>query len=1360
VSASTPPAPGAAPGAPLSAMQQAIVDIRALRGRLEASEGRMKSPVAIVGMSCRFPGGADTLDRFWDLLDNGVDAIAELPTDRWDVAQYYDPDPDAPAKMSARFGGFLTDVDAFDAEFFGISDREAVSVDPQHRLLLEAGWSALEDAGFAAESIFGSNTGVFVGISSFDYASLRGQMGDPAQVDAYHATGVSHAAGGGRLSYYFGLQGPSVSLDTACSSSLVALHLACQSLRSGECNAALAGGINLILSPDAHVTLSKAKMLAPDGRCKAFDAAADGFVRSEGCGMLVLKRLDDALRDGDRIHAVIKGSACNQDGRSSGLSAPNGPSQTAVVKAAWAAAGVAPDDIDYIEAHGTGTALGDPIEAGALDAALKAAAPGHRVSIGSVKTNLGHMEAAAGVGGVIKTALAMQRERIPASLHFKQGSPNIDWASSKLDVVAETTTWPRANRPRRAGVSSFGFSGTNVHMVIEEAPLPPATGPVSSTRILAISAMQPNSLRAVAKQLAQSLRAIQHQPAAWASFTHSLNARRSHFPVRAAFVASSPEEAIAHLEAFGADAAPHNMLVGSADLMRPPALGMVFGDVPGPISDPRSDALYASSQVFRNAVDACPAIGAAGSAIERDGRSFAIQWGLAQTWQAWSTEPVSLRGDGVGAFVVACVAGMLNLGDALALVAARRAYLEADTASETAMLASYQSLLATLSFASPRLSGTSLNQDYWHKEIVAAKTGIALPLNLGRSEDVILLDLTPNAVPALDRLTCATGASLRTAMLEAVAALYIRGGQIAWRLVEEPAPGRALDLPGYPWDRRRYWFPKMRPNGREQGWPAIVSATSKQADQTPIDMHLHSYGDKYRALANLAAAYIIQTLGTLGALDQADATLSAERLVSDYGVLPLYRQLMSIWLNRLADAGTLLRQDDLFVTSGLLIPEPVEPYIEAAEPVFAEERIMLDYITGCGAVLTQVVRGEVNALETLFPKGSIELAERIYHQAALSRYFNAIAGAAAGAFAAEHHGPIRALEVGGGTGGVTGSILSALPAGRTRYTFSDVSAYFFEPAAKRFADFDFVDFAVLDLEQSPEAQGFRTGSYDLIVAANVLHATADLGETLDLVRSLLAPGGALLLYEVTHPPAYFDISIALIEGWQKSSDNIRTVGPLIDTDTWRALLTDHGFDLVEAWPRTTSPAELLGSHVFMARATGTAGVQPGDVVQGTAATFTLSTQATPDDPVLTELADAPDSEHRNILTEFVRRRVASVLKRPEGSDVPADRRLMDLGLDSLMALELRTALATSLGFDSLPSTLMFDYPSITEIAGFLLTRIHGDGDADASIAAPNRVPVFADTGPQLTQDDVDELSDAQVEALLAERLGSPAGDGL
>jgi amino acid adenylation domain-containing protein len=456
----------------LSPLKRAYLAIEDLQARLAAagSEGS-RDPVAIVGLACRFPGGADTPAAFWELLRAGRDAVTRVPADRWPADVFFDDDPAAPGKMSARHGGFLPGIEDFDAAFFGISPREAASMDPQHRLLLEVAREALTASGQWRERLAPNPMGVFIGITSAEHGPMKLAADGVAALDAYHLTGNSLNAAAGRLAFVFGLHGPCLAVDTACSSSLVALHLAVQSLRTGDCETALAGGVNLILSPLGSLALTKGGVLSSDGRSKAFDAAADGMVRGEGCGLVVLKKLSAARRDGDRVLAVIRGSGVNQDGPSSGLTVPNGPAQEALLRTVLGASRTPADAVDYVEAHGTGTALGDPIEVGALGAVYGAGRAADRpLWIGSVKTNLGHLESAAGIAGVIKVVLALNHDALPASLHFHRPSPHIDWAHLPVRVPTTLQPWQRGDRPRLAAVSAFGFSGTNAHVLLEESP--------------------------------------------------------------------------------------------------------------------------------------------------------------------------------------------------------------------------------------------------------------------------------------------------------------------------------------------------------------------------------------------------------------------------------------------------------------------------------------------------------------------------------------------------------------------------------------------------------------------------------------------------------------------------------------------------------------------------------------------------------------------------------------------------------------------------------------------------------------------------------------------------------------------------
>ena len=677
----------------LTPLKRAFLAIEELQARLAAAEQARHEPIAIIGIGCRLPGGADDPDGLWALLRDGVDAISEVPADRWDIDEYYDPDPTTPGKMSTRHGGFLRDVDRFDARFFGISPREAAAMDPQQRLLLEVTWEALEHAGQAPAELMGSRTGVFVGIGTGDYAQLTlGRQGIEG-LGAYYASGIAHSIASGRISYTLGLQGPSVSLDTACSSSLVAVHLAVQSLRAGESDLSLAGGVNLMLGPEMTITLSKYQMMAPDGRCKFAAASADGYVRAEGCVVVALKRLSDAQAAGDRILAVIRGSAVSQDGASSGLTAPNGPAQEAVIRAALADGGVAPNDVSYVEAHGTGTALGDPMELQALGAVYGIDRPADQpLIVGSLKSNVGHMEAAAGVGGLVKLAVMLQHGAIPASLHVSEPSPHIAWDELPVTVPVALQPWPAADGRRRAGLSSFGFSGTNVHLVVESAPPAPPEAAVDGRplHVLTLSARSDAALADLAARYAEQLG---RQPAPdLAEVALTAGAGRSHFPHRLAAVAPDAEAAAGQLVAYAAGEQAPGLVAGTVERSDPPKMAFLFGGQGAQYAG-MGRSLYSTQPAFRAALDRCADIlddrlprplldllfaepgSDAARLLDQTGCTqpalVALEYALAELWRSWNVTPAAVLGHSVGEYTAAIVAGVLSLEDGLLLVAER-----------------------------------------------------------------------------------------------------------------------------------------------------------------------------------------------------------------------------------------------------------------------------------------------------------------------------------------------------------------------------------------------------------------------------------------------------------------------------------------------------------------------------------------------------------------------------------------------------------------------------------------------------------------------------------------------------------------
>ena len=665
----------------LSPTKRALVALQEMQAKLTEQERARTEPIAIVGMGCRFPGSASP-DEFWQLLHSGTDAIRE--PGRWDMEDFFDPVPGRPGKMYVRQGGYLDSVDQFDPLFFGIAPREAVSMDPQQRLLLEVGWEALETAGYVPKSLMGSDTGLFVGIMNLDYFQLAA---NPEIVDTHTASGNAFSVAAGRLSYTFGFQGPSMAVDTACSSSLVAVHLACQSLRSQECSMALAAGVNLILTPAVTINECQARMLSPDGHCKTFDEKADGYARGEGCGVVVLKRLSDAITDDDNILAVIRGSAINQDGRSGGLTVPNGPAQQAVIRRALANAGVQPAEVSYVEAHGTGTALGDPIELRALNAVYGANREARPLMVGSVKTNFGHLESAAGVSGLIKLVLSLQHREIPPHLNFETPSSQIPWDEFAIQIPTQPTVWEPIGDKYIAGLSSFGFSGTNAHILVEAAPDRPVA---QSDRpaLLTLSAKSEAALDDLVKAYGDHL--ARHSEQSLADICYTAQVGRSAFDYRLSVVAASKADLIEKMSGSG----PLLIRDRVAETGRPKVAFLFTGQGAQSINMGRQ--LYESQPVFRAAFDRCdrlltPLLGdsiqsviyptTASSPLNQTAYTqpalFTIEYALSELWRAWGVTPDIVLGHSVGEYVAACVAGVYSLEDGLKLIVERARLMQA-----------------------------------------------------------------------------------------------------------------------------------------------------------------------------------------------------------------------------------------------------------------------------------------------------------------------------------------------------------------------------------------------------------------------------------------------------------------------------------------------------------------------------------------------------------------------------------------------------------------------------------------------------------------------------------------------------------
>ncbi|MHC5613930.1 MAG: SDR family oxidoreductase [Nostoc sp.] len=1260
------------------------------------------SEIAIIGIAGRFPQ-AKNIDEFWKNIQNGIESISfftneELLSSGIDSAILNDP-----KFVKAR--AVLEDVELFDASFFGFNPREAEITDPQHRIFLECAYVALEDAGYDSQTYKGS-IGVYAGsslstyllnvylnqniINSIDYNQLA-IAGDKDYLTT-------------RVSYKLNLTGPSYTVQTACSTSLVAVHLACQSLLNGECDMGLAGGVSISFSRKSGYFYKEGGIGSPDGHCRAFDAKAQGTVSGEGVGIVVLKRLEDALADGDSIHAVIKGSAINNDGSFKvSYTAPRIDSQAKVIRTAQVVAEVEPETITYIEAHGTGTSLGDPIEIAALTQAFSADTQKKGFcAIGSVKTNIGHLDAAAGVTGLIKTVLALKHKQIPPSLHFEEPNPQIDFANSPFYVNTTLSEWKTNGTPRRAGVSSFGIGGTNAHIILEEAPAIETSATSGPGQLLVLSAKTTTALETATTNLLNHLQ--QYSNLNLADVAHTLGVGRRAFDHRRMVVCQDVKDAVKVLSTLD----PQRVFTHYQQPSNCPIVFMFSGQGTQYVNMGRE--LYQSEPTFTLAVDNCcellkphldfdlrhllyPDEAEKEKAAEQLKQTFiaqpalfTIEYALAQLWMSWGVRPEAMIGHSIGEYVAATLSGIFSLEDALALVANRGRLMQQLPSGEMLsvqlteqevqpllvrelslaasngptscvvsglteaierlhqklqekgvgcrrlhtshafhsemmepILDSFSDLLQKVTLNPPKIpfvsnvSGTwitiaeATDPKYWAKHLrqtVRFSEGIT---ELLKTPERILLEVGPGRTLSTFALT---HYNLQPVVLTSIrhpqeqqsdvaflhntlGRLWLFGVKVDWSDFYANERRHHIPLPTYPFERQRYWIEQQKQallGGQFQPkltttqlWESLVEAGETQARTTIVILDEETYLAKKQWSDRLCTTYINLALKNLGAFGNFDEKYSLEELFEQCHIIPRYQQLLCRFLDVLVEQGHLQQEQKLFTKFVPFSTEYLSTLLAEINHRWADTPQMVDLIKQCGESLPAVLMGEKEPLELYFATAD-QKVKTSESELPLNTYLKGIFRASLEQMVKSlpQDVNLRILEIGGGQGIATTELLPVLPPEQTNYTFTDVGGFFLKRAKEKFAAYPFVEYRFLDIEKSLTEQGYSSHGFDVIIAVNVLHVTRNIEKTLDRVRSLLAPGGFLLLWEITQPQLDFDITDGLL--MNPLDDEERSRGnPFLSKEQWQEKLRSHGFGEVTVFSET----EVFEEEIFLARASAT-----------------------------------------------------------------------------------------------------------------------------------------------------------------------------
>lgn len=1384
-------------------------------------------PIAVIGMGCRLPGGVDDPDGYWNLLTNGGDGVADTPPDRWDVDRTYHPDATVPGKMYVKRGAFIDNVRGFDPYLFGITPREAVAIDPQQRLLLEVSWEALENAGIAPDSLRGSDVGVFVGITNDDYAARCRIWSELGSIDNFTFTGVARSVASGRIAYAFDFRGPAVQLDTACSSSLMAVHQACRSLSWGECEVALAGGVNLMLSPATTISLCKLNVLSPDGVCRAFDAGANGYVRGEGGGIVVLKRLSDAKADNDSIFAVIRGAAVNHDGSSNGIAAPNGAAQRKLLERALIAADLDRRRVSYVEAHGTATTLGDFTEASALGEVYGRERPADRpLYIGSVKTNIGHLEAGAGVASLMKTALMLRHGAIPPSLNFAEPNPRIPWDEFGMAVPVTPVRWDRPDGPRIAGVSAFGVSGTNVHLILEEAPAAEAakdgSDAVRPYHVLALSA---NDRPALIELAMRYDRFLENDPSAeLADICFSANTGRARLRHRRAIPARTVGELRERI-----DRQP--TAVDSGNATRPAFLFTGQGSQYAGMAE----ELFHTSPVFRETMEQCHDVLSAdlkpglldvlyGAPENRElvhqtaftqPALFALQYALARLWMSWGIAPSWVAGHSIGEYAAACIAGAFGMEDGIGLAALRGRLMqavptggrmlavaagadrvagmlepagpdvsvaavnapslvvvsgrgEAIAGLETKfreheistrplnvsqafhsremepMLGQFREAVERVQFESPHIPFVSTvtgtlaqdricHADYWVEQIRKPVLFLDAMRALVAEKPTEFIEIGP-ASTLLDAArrcvdqgqkddrgwfpSMGPGKADWQVMSEGLAALYDRGADVDWTAFDEPYNRGKTVLPTYPFQRQDYWIsavePRVSSRTEESGSPAHVVDGNVAGMLPGLEDRIRGIGP---ALDDAALRYMARTVRQLGVDWRVGQRTSVGALL---GTIPeRHRKAVDRMIGHLAGQALLARTgDEIEVVRPVPEGDP-DDMLNRMEGECASPEIGL--VKRAGEKLTEILRGESEALSVFFPDGSTGEAAEFYAEAPLFEGYNRLAARIVDNVLRREpeNRALRVLEIGAGTGGLSSHILPQFPADRTEYVFTDVSPLFLNAAQERFEKHGFLQTARLDISMAPETQGFDPGSFDIVLAANVLHATPDLRQTVAHARSLLRENGWLILLECTSPPLWGDMVFALLAGWWLFEDrDLRPDYPLMPTDKWTRVLAETGF----AEPICLNGGDDAMHTLFMALA----GEWKNPAPAKPAPAVGHETR-----PVQSREAEGlRSSGHRRLVLACA----AAIMEMPEDM-IDSARPLGEYGMDSLMALEFAARVRQETGIE-LPMGVLSDQLSVDTayayVEGMLPPESAGKQDGSqerpgARQSSPRVAPVGPDS---------------------------------